>query len=843
MKLKFFFLVTVLFLGIAPILFAQKITIQGKVTDAENGEPVPFANVFFPGTQVGTTTDFEGNYLLKCTPPGDSLAASYVGYAQRLKAIDPVKSTQQVNFQLLPEAKTLEAVEIIAGEWENPAWEILRLVNDRKKYNNPDKLSAFEYESYTKTELDVDNISEKFKKKKIMQKITAVTDAIEKMAGDDGKPILPVFISEALSHYYFRRNPERSHEQIHKTKVMGIALDDGSFVSQIIGSSFQQYNFYHNWLTVSEKDFVSPIAESWRFFYDYELQDEFALVENDTCFKIAFQPKRPQDLAFTGTMWIHKNSYALRRLDAQIGKEANLNFIEKIKIQQEAVPVVAEQDTAWLVSKSRILLDIGEVRDDWAGMLAKFYVSNKNFKVNAPHELKFYEEEISLDEEVTENDPAFWQANRHDSLTATEQNVYLMIDTIRNLPTIKTYVEIADLFINGYKDFGPVGIGTYSYLFAVNNIEGPRVRLGFRTNDEFHKRLVLHGRAAYGFKDKEIKYNGGLSYQFSKKPWFIGRIRAFRDLSQVAIFNEDLLNSNNHLFLASTYWGDLTDNRPFYHKGTELQLQGDMWRGGQLQLTTRYFELDPLFRFAYYSPLDGETVKTQIHAHENIAEVRFSFKEKFLYNGNERYSLGTGGRPIFRFRYTLGNLLMGEAGNFTYHRYFGEMQQRFRLGLLGSTEYVLRGGWIPQNLPYPLLEAHLGNEGPFYNELSFNLMNFFEFVSDTHASLRVTHRFEGLILNRIPLMRRLKWRTFVEGAFLWGSLRDGNLNIIPEENEFGEAIPRFQSLNPNEPYIELAYGIENIFRFLRVQGIHRVSYLDSPNASRFGVKVSAQFRF
>ena len=317
-------------------LYAQNITVSGKVIDRDTGEGVPFANVFFKGTTVGTTTDFDGFYTLSSPKATDTLVVSYVGYSIKEKQISK-ETKQTVNFQLFAEATTIAEIEIIAGEWENPAWEILRAVMDNKKLNDKRKLTAYQYESYSKIEVDIDNISEKFKKKKAVREVIQLLDSIEHIAGEDGKAILPLFISESISNFYYNKNPEKEHEDILKTKITGVGIDDGSVVSQVIGSTYQEYNFYENWMKIVQKDFVSPIADSWRVFYKYELKEEGIEMEGVKCSRIDFAPRSPQDLAFTGSMWITDSTFALKRIDVTVNKEANLNFIEKIKIQQNLV--------------------------------------------------------------------------------------------------------------------------------------------------------------------------------------------------------------------------------------------------------------------------------------------------------------------------------------------------------------------------------------------------------------------------------------------------------------------------------------------------------------------------
>ncbi|MEM6297374.1 MAG: DUF5686 family protein [Bacteroidota bacterium] len=821
--------------------FAQTPTvITGKVTDNETGDAIPFAHVFFEGLGIGSVTNFDGFYELSTTESVlDSVTVSYVGYTTKKFLIQP-NQTQTLNVRLNPESAILDEVVIVAREYENPAWAILRNVVDNKAKNDKRKLEGYQYDSYNKIEIDVDNITEKFKKRKVVQQIISVVDSIQSMVGEDGKPILPVFISESVSEFYYRKNPIKTKERILKTRVKGIGIEDGSIVSQLIGSTYQDYNFYENWMTFTDKDFVSPIADSWRAFYDYKLIKEHILVDSIPCARIEFSPRSPQDLAFTGTMWITEDDFALKQIDITVGKSANLNFIEKIKLQQSYARVIQEADTAWLPAKTRLLIDVGEIRDDWAGMLAKVYSSNDSFVINQPKPNKFFEEEVEVAEDFRLSDDAFWEAERPEALTPEERNMYRAVDTIKNLPMVKTYIEIADIFINGYKKVGKLDVGGYIYAYANNNIEGNRFQLKVRTNADFSKKLILFGSGVYGTRDRRFKYSGGFTYLFARKPWTKFGSSYTKDIQQVAFFTEDFRNSNNHLFKATTRWGDLDNNRPFLHEERDVFAQTDIVRGVTQKVSLRNQEFDPLFAFEFLDPKDLDTRRNRFTTTELSFETRISFREHFVFTENDRISLGSGDRPVFTFRYTLGmDDFLGS--DLSYQKFDMRVDHAFRLGLFGRTEYRVSAGYIPSTVPYPLLRTHLGNESIIFNAASFNLMDYFEFVSDTYASVRLVHRFEGFFFNRVPLFRKLKWRSFVESNVLFGGVRDENIALIPETDAAENPIPTFGTLG-NAPYVEISYGIENIFKFIRVQALHRLTYLEGRNASPFGVKVSTVFR-
>ncbi len=186
-------------------VWAQQIQVSGKVTDARSGDPIPLANVIVPGTSQGTTTDFLGYYSFTIEGPADSLVSSYIGYTTKAKALI-AGSSQTLNFQLKEQVEFLEELVFVAEE--NPAFSIMDQVIRRKAKHDKKGLSAYKYESYTKIEIALDNLSDRFRERKIVQKVKKVIDSVDQIAGEDGQAILPVFISESLSDFYYRNQPE-----------------------------------------------------------------------------------------------------------------------------------------------------------------------------------------------------------------------------------------------------------------------------------------------------------------------------------------------------------------------------------------------------------------------------------------------------------------------------------------------------------------------------------------------------------------------------------------------------------------------------------------------------------
>jgi hypothetical protein len=826
------------------LLRAQETIVTGKVTDAGSGDPIPFVNVVFKGTSIGMTTDFDGKFRIKALAliPSDSIVATYIGYKAKSKKIK--KGIQQVvNIQLEEDVTKLQEVVIKSGE--NPAFPIMRRVIDNKSVNDKKKLAGYEHETYSKMEIDADNISAKLREKKVMRKIAQVLDSLDRIAGEDGKPILPLFISESVSKIYYRDNPSMKKEFIQKNKVNGVMGDGYSdLLAQVIGPSMQDYNFYSNWLNFGQKAFVSPIADGWRAYYDYELLDS-ATLDGHFCYRLDFFPKSEQALAFTGTMWITKNEYAIKQIDATMGSTANINFIEKIKIQHEYEKV---EGGAWLPSKSRVLIDVGELTSNSAGLLAKFYVSNKNFVVNKPKPTSFFDMAIEKAEDANlEEEDKVWDTLRHDPLTKTEQNVYHMIDTIKNIPIVRSYIDVIKLVINGYYTSGKLDWGPYLAAIAWNNHEGIRLQAGFRTNIKFSRKWVLGARLAYGFHDQQFKYQAFVTKILDRKRWTTLTFRARYDLNRLGL-DEDLV-SEFPLFLYASRWGQY--NKSFYYHEYRATFERELFKGFTQRVALRQYDFDPIYNFEYYTkPSDIATSPTAntFQASEVFLESRYARDQIFIQNGNNRIGLESKRWPVFTLRYTHG--FKSPLGDFEYDKIRLNINKRIKMGPLGNGYLNLTGEQIYGRLPYPLLNMPLGNQSPIYSPVNFNLLRFGEFATDQYVALQYRQNFEGLFLNRIPLIQKLKWRLLATANVLVGGLKQSNQSVIvppspflsekelKEYNKF-----RTFALDPEKPYIELGYGVENIFKFLRVDFIHRLSYLDLPNNPRnFGVLFTVQLK-
>lgn len=826
----------VLLLG-TQLACGQKIIVKGKITDATTGEPVSFATVGIKGTGIGTSSNFDGLFQFGFTRKGDSITVSCIGYLQRSVFVSR-SAVQHIDILLKPSSQSLNEVRVTPKGYVNPAWAILKEVINHKPVNDPRSLRSYQMESYSRIELDASNLSPTLLKKKFIRQAMSLADSM-KVAGVDHLPVLPLFLSETVSDFFYQSNPDGKREDIKRTKTNGIGFEDGTLLAQLTGSTFQQYNFYKNFISAAGKEFISPIADGWKSWYNYELERQDMVIDGKICYQISFKPKRAQDLAFTGTIWIAKENYALFQVKATINATANLNFIHQISVQQQMDGKAATRP--WLPVKTRILVEVDQLTSNTTGLLAKFYTVNKNIITDKVYPAGFFKESINVAADARQPDDYFWDKSRPDSLTIAEKSVYHLIDTVKSLPTIKNYLVVADLLINGYYSAGAINIGPFLNTYSYNNVEGNRVRLGFKTNSRFDKKWILGGYVAYGSKDQDAKYGASVDYILSRKHWTEAGISFSHDINQVALLSDSYLYQRNNLFAAFTRFGRIDRRKVFDQDLLYLYISRDLLKGFTEKVSFSNWSLNPQFKFNFYDHRGG--LSSQLLVSEIQFETKWSPGAQPLISETINRPVSVRAditKPVFTFRYTLG-LKNVFGSDVAYHKFSFNITQLLKMGALGRGKYSFSAGYIPSSVPFPLLENHLGNDTFLYNPNAFNLMSFFEFASDKYASVNYTQHFEGLLLNSIPVIKNFKWRLVGTANILYGSISQTNRNNILDRSSIN-----LKGLG-SSPYIEAGYGVENIFKFIRFDFIHRITYRDNNNARQrgpknFGIKISAQIR-
>ncbi|MFB0925286.1 MAG: DUF5686 family protein, partial [Vicingaceae bacterium] len=497
---------------------AQDVTrIKGTVLDSKTKEPLPFVNVTFKGANIGTTTDFDGKYNLETQWAKPTLAASFVGYKTLYKSV-VIGKNQTIDFLLKNDAIEMETFVVKADKKRyknkgNPAVALIKKVIEHKDDNRKESQEFYEYDKYEKIEIDLNNITEDFLNKKWLKKLEVVKDYID-TSEVNGKPYLPIFLRETASKMYYRKKPKTLKEYQTGSKMTGFDgyLDDNG-ISFIMDKLYQDVDIYDNNIDLLSNQFTSPISPLGSTIYKYFIIDTLE-VNGRSCINLAFTPRA--DFAFKGSLYVLNDSltYAITKVEMSVADEININFVQDLKLDQE---FTLYNDSVWMLSKDKLIIDYNLTKKG-RGMFGKKVVHYDNFVFNQPAPDKIYSrvEKIIKEEDMSNRTDSFWVENRPDTLTKQELGVYAMIDSVQKIPAFKRAMNIAFLLISGWQTIGPIEIGPLPAMYSFNDVEGFRLRAGFRTNQKFSKKNMLEAYGAFGFKDKEWKYLFAATHSFNK---------------------------------------------------------------------------------------------------------------------------------------------------------------------------------------------------------------------------------------------------------------------------------------------------------------------------------------
>jgi hypothetical protein len=777
-------------------------------------------NVGFQHSLVGTISETDGDFFLSTTKATDTLLVSCVGYHMaRLKVVKGIE--QILDIKLTAMSISLDAVVVKPGE--NPAFKILRHINENKKRNDPARLTSYQYSAYTKLRLDLNNVGQNLKDKSLLKDFGFVFQYMDS-SEVFSKNYLPLLISETVSKVYRSKNPPVNREVIEAFKVSGI---ENKTVSQFTGRMYQQLNIYDNFIVFFDPGFVSPIADFGRLYYKYFLEDS-SYIDGKFCYKIAFKPKRKQERTFNGYFWVTDTTYAIKKFELRLSADVNLNLMKDMIATYEYNLV---NDSIWFLTNEDLVIDFN-VADKTYGFFARKDAVYDSIRFNAPipDSVKKLTTDTYIAEGKIDRNDSFWQQNRKTALTDEDGKIYTMVDSIKKVPIYRTLNTLVTMLTNYYIVTGLFELGPYYTFYSSNVIEGPRIRFGGRTSNKFSTKIMPGGHIAYGFGDKRIKYGLYLTYMFNTNPRRTTTISYFHDIRQ--------LGKSENAFLDDNYLTSVLRRNPNYKLTLVDQfnaLYEHEWVPGFSNiLKFNYQTIYPTsyVPFAYIERI-GDTISgTPLSAAEITLSTHFAYREKFLWGKFERTSLGSE-YPTLDLDLTYGPKGILDS-KYEYFKMSLRISDKLETNPIGYLRFRFTIGKIFGTLPYPLLKLHEGNETYAYDPLSFNMMNYYEFVSDEYASIFGEQHFQGFFFNRIPLLRRLHWREVVSCNILYGRLSDKNKSVMV----FPDGLSGL-----SKPYYEAGAGIENIFKLIRVDALWRFSYLDHANVSPFGIRVSLQLTF
>ncbi len=809
---------------------AQKTLIFGRVVEATTGAPIAFANIAFKGTVIGTSSDELGSFILETTENYDKLSFSAIGYRDTIVNIK-IRERQELRMEMFSADYKLGEVIIKAGE--NPAHEILRKVIANKSVNDPGQLDAFQYRSYNKAQFDLNNFSDKIKKNPLFRPFPFIWEYQDSMA--NGVRYLPFLFKENVRDHYYRKKPVTYKEYVVGSRKAQFFR--GPKIEKFIEELYLNPDVYQNFVVILTKSFPSPINDEYKRFYKFVLNDSIRYIDDLPCHHIRFYPKGASDVAFTGEMFIHDSTYAIKRMDLNFSISANVNFVRSFWIRMDYDWLNRQH---WFAKEITVLADFTVVENasELTGFFGRRFSEYKNVVVNQPVADSIYApvEQIVETDSAAFRDELFFENERGDSLTTEEKNIFYLVDTIQENWKFKLFKKAFTTVGTGWTPFKGFDVGNIFTFISYNDVEGLRLKAGFRT-PQFSTRMIQpRGYVAYGLGDERFKFMGELNWVFHRdagKHTLIG-----------TSWQEDADQLGRSYYAIPldhflTYFLQVApfDTRTFV-KNKMGYVERQWFTGFVTRLSVFSQAVEPFgdYSFSSISDLGIYTPVTDFTLAGFRFNGRFAYGQKEVhakfYDSESKFFMLK--YPAVSFDYILGREGLLGSG-FDYQKATVRIEHQQKLNRWGYFSYLVEGGKIWGTVPYTFLSIPFGNQAILTDRASFNMMNYLEFAADEYVAIHLEHHFEGLFLNRIPGLRVLKLREFLLAKAFAGRLSDKN-------NEKYWAFPdRLHAIG--EPYVEVGFGIENILKLGRIDFTWRLNYLDHPDTYRFLPKPSFQFRF
>ncbi len=834
-------------------LKAQVIT--GVLTDSVTHEPVPYASVMLVGrTSSGVLTDSLGRFRLKAREGHDKLEIKAVGYRPRILTIAPdtdlnlaipVVSVDQVLTEVIVKPKKEKY-----SRKDNPAVELMRKVIAHKKKYKLEENDFYSYDIYEKLTTSLNDIKKEDLDKGIFKKMPFLIQQVE-VCPETNKFILPFSIQETASTMIYRKDPKKEKKIIKGINTEGVneLFSTGDIMNTVLADVFTDVDIYDDNIRLLQQRFVSPISSVEAIsFYKFYIMDTLQ-VDNDRCIHLTFVPQNAQDFGFTGHLYVLDDStYRIKRVKLNLPKNTNVNFVQSLDIIQDFGPLPGG---TWGLLKNDMIVEL-YVLKSLTGMQVRQTTRYTNFSYEqADAQLFDLKGDVVKQDNVMMRDDKFWAEVRDVPLTEKESTMNQFVKNLQQMPGFKYIIFVARALIENFIETGSKGhpskfdFGPMNTIVGGNSIEGFRARISGQTTANLFPQFFMSGYYAYGFKDHRSKGKLNLEYTFDKKE-FLAREYPKHSISVMGVYDLEspeakfLKTDKDNMFLTlkTTKVDQMSYVRRF-----EVKYERELRNGFSYSLTASNINDEPAGAL-FYRKVSGEFVKDMTTSQAQLL-LRYSPGEAFINTKQRRITISYDA-PVFTLSHTAGiNGILG--GQYDYNVTELGIWKRFWLSSFGRLDFDVKAGKQWNQVPFPLLIMPAANLSYITQKGTFSLLNNMEFLNDHYASLFVTYDLNGKLLNRIPLIRKLKLREVIKFQGLWGGLSSKNNPMLPgNENlfEFPSRDGKVTSYSMgNTPYIEVAAGIYNIFKIIHVEYVRRLTYLNHPDIHKWGIRLAVMMNF
>ena len=854
---KLFITILLLFSGLA--MEAQTHSAAGVVIDSVTNKPMEYIAVYFEKTSTGCVTNYNGEFFLSGDSGKNILVVDAIGYKTRRIALNSNK-TSDLRIKMQPESIKLEGA-IVKPKKEkykkkdNPAVELIRNVIANKEHNRIESKEYFKSDYHEKLTLSLDDYNPDLEKKKRMSFVQEHIDTSE----ITGKPILTFSIREKICDYYYRKSP-KTEKMVQKAgRHIGLdkELDRNGGLSATMDQLFTGVDIFDNEIAFLANRFVSPISSTLATaYYKYYIMDTVK-VEGVPCIDLAFVPFNSQSFGFTGRLYITTDGkYSIKKVQLNFPSSSNINWIDKLRIDQTFQQT---EDGLWALIREDSYVNL-TLMEGSQGIFAHQTRSFDNFVVDeslSDDPAYRIDGPIMVLPEAKRKDNAYWETNRITKLTNKELAVDKVTEDFKENTNITLWTKVLDAFVSEWipsaksKEFSKFDIGPVLSFVSNDYIEGWRVRLGGMTTAHLNDRWFANGYLAYGFKDKKFKGNIELTHSFNKKEYHKNE-KPINNLSfsyTYDIFSPETLGEQHDIVTSfktksAVKYQYIQKIKLNYEKQLLNSLRSNIWIENDTYNPATEYTADGLpANGTLYYRLQGSTDPLAFIRDFRVTELGASLRwapgERVFNAVSQRANIDKD-TPIFTLTHRIGTAgydggewSFGKTNDsFLYNSTQLDIFKRFRISIAGFIDAKITAGKVWNQVPYNLLMMPASNQSFAYRRETFHTMNALEFVTDQYVQLNVTWHMKGLVLNRIPLLKRLKLREIVCFNMAYGSLTDKNNPALHPDRLF-ELPQGTIALNGHKPYMEIGAGLENIFQLFRVVYYYRIPTYPHPENADF----------
>ncbi|MBQ9678067.1 MAG: carboxypeptidase-like regulatory domain-containing protein [Prevotella sp.] len=833
-----------------------QVLLSGVVTDAETKMAIPSVTVSYKGHRVAVASGLDGRYTIQKNV-GWALTFSAVGFVPQTMMIDD-RTPARIDIQLQPDLKVLQNVTVKAkrqrySRKNNPAVELMREVIAHKRLTDLSNKDYYQYNKYQKLTLAGNDITPEKLQHSIFRKKKWILDQIETCPYNN-KLILPISVDETVTKRLYRRHPHDEKNIIigQNSNGIGDLFQTGDIMNTVMKDVFTDVNIYDDQVRLLQRPFTSPIGRGAIGFYRFYIEDTVQ-VERDSCIHLHFLPNNMQDFGFRGDLYILKDSsFQVKRCDLTIPKQSDVNFVENLRIVQEFTQLPTGE---WVLTVDDMMVEI-EILSFLEKAIVVRNTRLTDYAFDALPDQLFKGKRDVRESDAMAHSDLFWEQFRKVSLTKGEEQMKDFVKGFEKMKGFKIVMLGLKALVENYVETGnpsKVDIGPINTIVSTNYIDGLRTRISAQTTANLNKHWFLKGYLARGWKSHKTYYQGELTYSFNEKEYlpkeFPQRTLTFTSTYDVCSPSDKFLTTDKDNVFTAFKWSKV--NAMMFYNRQQLTFEREENAGLKTVVSLKTEENEACGHL-YFTPMDVYSVwdETQprhsdkIRTTELRAEVEYSPGALYI-NTKQRRRKVNRDAPVFRLGHTIG--IKGFLGG-DYNYQYSELSitQRFWLNSWGKLDVYLKGGVQWEQVPFPLLCMPEADLSYILHKNMYSLVNNMEFLNDRFLSAIVAWDLNGKIFNRIPLLKKLKWREYIGFKMLWGGLSDKN-NPFLAENADSPLLMAFPEgshvMDPKRPYWEVSVGIHNILKVLHVEYVRRLNYTSYSTAHKHGVRMTLHFTF